>query len=67
MSRYDHKIENCLEGIDHLSKQKKEVKKTSMVNSLWSKINSRKSLDSLTVNILKERQILYQMSSPCKR
>ena len=25
MSRYDHKIENCLEGIDHLSKQKKEV------------------------------------------
>ena len=28
MSRYDHKIESCLQGIDHLSKQKKEVKET---------------------------------------
>jgi hypothetical protein len=30
MSRYDHKIESCLEGIDHLSKQKKEVRETKM-------------------------------------
>ena len=26
MSRYDHKIETSLEGIEHLSKEKKEEK-----------------------------------------
>ena len=25
MSRYDHKIETSLEGIEHLSKEKKEI------------------------------------------
>jgi len=31
MSRYDHKIESCLEGIDHLSKQKSEMKETIII------------------------------------
>ena len=30
MSRYDHKIETSLEGIEHLSKEKKEEKETNM-------------------------------------
>ena len=30
MSRYDHKIESCLEGIEHLSKEKKEEKERKM-------------------------------------
>ena len=30
MSRYDHKIETSLEGIEHLSKEKKEKKETNM-------------------------------------
>jgi len=27
MSRYDHKIESCLEGIEDLSKENKEMKR----------------------------------------
>ena len=30
MSRYDHKIETSLEGIEHLSKEKKEKYKIGM-------------------------------------
>ena len=30
MSRYDHKIETSLEGIEHLSKEKKEEKEIKM-------------------------------------
>jgi len=30
MSRYDHKIETSLEGIEHLSKGKKEEKERKM-------------------------------------
>jgi len=30
MSRYDHKIETSLEGIEHLSKEKKENKERKM-------------------------------------
>jgi len=30
MSRYDHKIETSLEGIEHLSIEKKEEKKRKM-------------------------------------
>ncbi len=30
MSRYDHKIETSLEGIEHLSKEKKEEKERKM-------------------------------------
>ena len=33
MSRYDHKIESYLEEIDHLSKQKKEVKERPRIRS----------------------------------
>ena len=29
MSRYDHKIETSLEGIEHLSKEKREEKRRS--------------------------------------
>ena len=38
MSRYDHKIETSLEGIEHLSKESKERKmkeKNHYYNSLW--------------------------------
>ncbi len=30
MSRYDHKIERSLEGIEHLSKEKREEKERKM-------------------------------------
>ena len=30
MSRYDHKIETSLEGIEHLSREKKEKKEGKM-------------------------------------
>jgi hypothetical protein len=30
MSRYDHKIETSLEGIEHLSKEKKEKEERKM-------------------------------------
>ena len=30
MSRYDHKIETSLEGIEHLSKEKKEKERRKM-------------------------------------
>ena len=33
MSRYDHKIETSLEGIEHLSKEKKEEKETDVGRS----------------------------------
>ena len=32
MSRYDHKIETSLEGIEHLSKEKKEEKERKQKN-----------------------------------
>ena len=38
MSRYDHKIETSLEGIEHLSKEKKEEKErkvTTGIKSCW--------------------------------
>ena len=53
MSRYDHKIETSLEGIEHLSKEKKEEKErkigrahvwtvtqwSRMPSSAWKKKN----------------------------
>ena len=40
MSRYDHKIETSLEGIEHLSKEKKENKERKMSPGLLDyKIN----------------------------
>jgi len=32
MSRYDHKIETSLEGIEHLSREKKEEKETNFIS-----------------------------------
>ena len=40
MSRYEHKIESYLEGIEHLSKEKKEEKE---INSWEWKPGDRKS------------------------
>jgi hypothetical protein len=34
MSRYDHKIETSLEGIEHLSREKKEEKERKMKKKL---------------------------------
>ena len=45
MSRYDHKIETSLEGIEHLSKEKKEEKERKMKekNLVWEQeIKDRK-------------------------
>ena len=36
MSRYDHKIETSLEGIEHLSKEKKEIPKVEMLRENYS-------------------------------
>ena len=35
MSRYEHKIESYLEGIEHLSKEKKEEKERKMKEKNW--------------------------------
>ena len=47
MSRYDHKIETSLEGIEHLSKEKKEEKERKMKekNHYWPKVRHTKLLD----------------------
>ena len=37
MSRYDHKIETSLEGIEHLSKEKKEEKERKMKEKILYK------------------------------
>ena len=50
MSRYDHKIETSLEGIEHLSKEKKEEieRKMKEKNNYWPKVRDSKLLDSDT-------------------
>ena len=47
MSRYDHKIETSLEGIEHLSKEKKEEieRKMKEKNNYWPKVRDSKLLD----------------------
>jgi len=35
MSRYEHKIESYLEGIEHLSKENKENKERKMKEKNW--------------------------------
>jgi len=47
MSRYDHKIETSLEGIEHLSKEKKEKieRKMKEKNNYWPKVRDSKLLD----------------------
>jgi len=46
MSRYEHKIETSLEGIEHLSKEKKEEKERKMKekNHYWPKVRDRKMI-----------------------
>ena len=47
MSRYDHKIETSLEGIEHLSKEKKEEieRKMKEKNNYWPKVRDSKLND----------------------
>ena len=44
MSRYDHKIETSLEGIEHLSKEKKEFLEREM-KEMWTR-NPRNEYES---------------------
>ena len=46
MSRYDHKIETSLEGIEHLSKEKKQEKERKMNPA---KEKERLTTDGLTI------------------
>ena len=48
MSRYDHKIETSLEGIEHLSKEKKE-KKVRRFTNIISPGNTR-MLNGVIIN-----------------
>ena len=45
MSRYDHKIETSLEGIEHLSKEKKEEKERKMKEKNHYYLTDTKLLD----------------------
>jgi len=49
MSRYDHKIETSLEGIEHLSKEKKEEKERKMKekNHYYNPLNRNYYLKSI--------------------
>ena len=44
MSRYDHKIETSLEGIEHLSKEKKEEKENRCSKTDSISVNKTKTL-----------------------
>jgi len=45
MSRYDHKIETSLEGIEHLSKEKKEKERRKMKEKNHYYLRDTKLLD----------------------
>ena len=45
MSRYDHKIETSLEGIEHPSKEKKEPQERKMKEKKHYYLRDRKLLD----------------------
>ena len=45
MSRYDHKIETSLEGIEHLSKEKREEKERKMKEKNHYYLTDTKLLD----------------------
>ena len=47
MSRYDHKIESCLEGIEHLSKEKKEPPERKMKEKNHYYLRDRKPIKHL--------------------
>ena len=46
MSRYDHKIETSLEGIEHLSKEKKGEKERKMIEKNHYYLRDTELLDS---------------------
>ncbi len=45
MPRYDHKIETYIEGIEHLSKEKKEPQERKMKEKNHYYLRDRKLLD----------------------
>ena len=45
MSRYDHKIETSLEGIEHLSKEVKEEKERKILKKKYYFLRDTKLLD----------------------
>jgi len=45
MSRYEHKIETSLEGIEHLSKEKKDVERRKMKEKNYYYLRDTKLLD----------------------
>ena len=45
MSRYDHKIETSLEGIEHLSKEKKQKERRKMKDKNHQDLRDTKLLD----------------------
>ena len=45
MSRYDHKIKTSLEGIEHLSKEKKEIKEKDLKEKNHYYLRDTKLLD----------------------
>ena len=65
MSRYDHKIETSLEGIEHLSKEKKEEieRKMKEKNNYWPKVrDSREEEIKHMLDIKREPKLKEQIS-----
>jgi len=64
MSRYDHKIETSLEGIEHLSKEKKEEieRKMKEKNNYWPKVRDSKEIQFRR----KIDAVVLQVSNPRK-
>ena len=60
MSRYDHKIETSLEGIEHLSKEKKEEKERKMKEKNHYYLRDTKLERKLILRNALERHIIYE-------
>ena len=60
MSRYDHKIETSLEGIEHLSKEKKEKKERKMKEKMKDKIGF---IMSWRTRLIVDQEFLHSQSS----
>ena len=60
MSRYDHKIEISLEGIEHLSKEKKEEKERKMKEKNHYYLRDTKLERKLILRNALERHIIYE-------
>jgi hypothetical protein len=64
MSRYDHKIEPSLEGIEHLSKEMKmkikKMKNSKTTDKKWElKMKENEPLQSWIVNIMSSTKPFY--------